>query len=68
MVNYEPHVSKTARYTIDETSNLLGIHRHTLRRYTKQGKICYSRRHADDRKFYFGKEILRFWRATSINF
>ena len=63
MVNYEPLVSRNTRYTIDETCCLLGIHRHTLRRYSKQGKIKFGIRGADSCKFYLGKEILRFWNA-----
>lgn len=63
MVNYEPPVSVGRRYTIEETSSLLGIHRHTLRRYTKQGKIKCSIRRSDNRKFYSGREIVRFWKA-----
>ena len=63
MVSTEPNVSLTGRYTIDETAELLGIHRNTLCRYAKHGKIRFGIRRADSRKFFFGSEILRFWRA-----
>jgi predicted site-specific integrase-resolvase len=63
MVNNEPRVGKTSRYTIDETCSLLGINRHTLRRYTKAGKIRCGYWLSTSRKFYYGSEILRFWKA-----
>lgn len=59
----EPKVAPTGRYSITDTCKMLGIHRNTLRLYTLAGKIkCGFRRHSG-RKFYFGSEILRFWKA-----
>ena len=63
MVTIEPRISMAGRYTIDETCTLLGIHRHTLRRYTEKGKIRCGVRRSTSRKFYLGSEILRFWKA-----
>ena len=48
---------------IDETCNILGVHRHTLRRYTNKGKIRCGYHRVNGRKFYLGSEILRFWRS-----
>lgn len=63
MIAGEPKVTETGRYNVTETCTLLGIHRNTLRRYTEQGHIkCGMRR--TGRKFYPGREILKFWRAT----
>ena len=63
MVNEEPKVSDFGRYSIEETSKFLGIHRHTLRRWTEAGKIRCGYRRATMRKFYEGREIKRIWRA-----
>ena len=38
MVNEEPKVSDFGRYSIEETSKFLGIHRHTLRVGQKLGR------------------------------
>lgn len=66
MVNEEPKVSPTARYSIEEAAALLGIHRNTLRRHTNTGPtgISCSFRKSNGRRFYTGLEIVRFWRAT----
>lgn len=58
-----PNVKPVNRYTIDETCELLGLHRNTLRRYTEQGKIKCGVRRCPMKKFYLGSEILRFWKA-----
>lgn len=64
MITYsEPNVSDTGRYSVTETCNVLGIHRNTLRRYTDQGLIKCGFRKQTARKFYAGREILKFWRA-----
>ena len=59
----EPNVSLTGRYTINATCELLGIHRNTLANYTNEGKIKCGHRRESKRKFYLGREILRFWKA-----
>ena len=64
MRSNEPNILMTSRYTITETSRILGIHRHTLREYTEKGLIRCGFRRANGRKFYLGSEIMRFWRAT----
>lgn len=61
----EPDVTPTGRYSVTQTSNILGIHRNTLRNYTNLGVIKCGFRRETFRKFYEGKEILRFWRAQA---
>lgn len=61
----EPQIIATARYSISQTCELLGIHRDTLRLYTdKQRIIKCGYRSIGNRKvkFYLGSEILRFWK------
>ena len=59
----EPNVAKTARYSLEETAQLLGVHPNTVIRYVKAGKLRYGVRRTNRRKFYTGMEILRFWRS-----
>jgi len=65
MVNEEPKVSPNARYSIGEAAQILGVHRNTLRRYTNTGPtgISCGFRKSNGRKFYTGKDIIKFWRA-----
>lgn len=59
----EPNVNELGRYSVMETCAALGIHRNSLRRYTEQGLIKCGFRKLSARKFYSGREILKFWRA-----
>lgn len=62
MTAIEPQVSASGRYSIGQVCSLLDIHRNTLRKKTNSGKIKCGFRE-DGRKFYLGREIIRFWRA-----
>lgn len=64
IVSSEPQVNMTGRYTVTQACQILGIHRNTLRTYTDQGLIKCGFRRVGCRKFYEGKEIIRFWKAT----
>lgn len=66
MVNEEPKVSPTARYSIQEAAAILGVHRNTLRRHTNTGPtgIACSFFKSNGRRFYTGRDIVKFWRAT----
>ncbi len=68
VTSIEPQVNLGGRYTINETCQLLGIHRHTLRAYTKAGFIhpIFKRKPTSmntPRIRYLGSEIIRFWRS-----
>lgn len=60
----EPKVNESGRYSVKQASEALGIHRNTLRSYTEQGLIKCGFRRASYRKFYEGREIIRFWKAS----
>ena len=66
MVNEEPKIPPTARYSIGQAAQILGVHRNTLRRHTNTGPtgISCNYRKSNGRKFYTGLEIVKFWRAT----
>jgi excisionase family DNA binding protein len=57
-----PHADRNRRYTLKETASLLGIHRNTLRRYIKEGRIdiVLAAGHA----YVSGADINQFWNTT----
>jgi excisionase family DNA binding protein len=57
----QPQVAKDARYSIAETCSFLGIHRHTLRAWTEQGRIKSITRRSNGRTAYRGADILNCW-------
>lgn len=59
----EPDVNSSGRYSVTQTCRILGIHRNSLRRYTEEGLIRCSFRKNPHRKFYTGREIMRFWQS-----
>lgn len=60
----EPSVKPASRYSINETCAILTISRKTLAKYTRSGYIKCGIHKNTLRKFYLGREIIRFWRAT----
>lgn len=54
-----PHADRNKRYSLKEASALLGIHRNTLRRYIKEGRISFIL--AQGHAFIYGSEINTFW-------
>ena len=63
MVTEEPRVKEASRYSLEEASKLLGMHRNTLLKYANKGIIKTGIRRSNSRRFYLGREILRFWKA-----
>lgn len=63
MIATEPRVAESARYSLNEASEILGVHRCTIIKWAKEGKIRYGIRRSNSRKFYLGRELLRFWKA-----
>lgn len=63
ITSIEPKVDRMARYTPTEAAQLLGIHRDTLLKYTRQGWIRAGQHKVTGRRFYLGAEIVRFWKA-----
>lgn len=60
----EPKVADNGRYTATETCKALGIHRDTLTRYRKSGRIKATYRKIDGRRVYTGSEIKKIWRMS----
>ena len=61
----EPSVNATGRYSVTQTCEHLGVHRNSLRNYTNAGLIKCGFRKGSYRKFYEGKEIIKFWKAQA---
>lgn len=63
MIQDEPKVADTSRYSITEVANILQMDVSTIRRLTHSGHIkCGYWRH-NGRKFYTGRDIKRFFNA-----
>jgi len=63
MTPHEPKVAASDRYTITQAAELLGMHRNTLCDYWRRGLIKCGFRRPTGRKFFTGREIVRFWNA-----
>lgn len=57
----QPQLNKDGRYSIAETCQFLGIHRHTLKAWTEKGIIKSIRRRSNGRPAYKGIDILSCW-------
>lgn len=66
ITSIKPKVELDGRYTVGETCSHLGIYRTTLQRYTEQKLIKCGFRKSSARKFYLGREIVRFWEAQMV--
>ncbi len=65
MTSEQPKVVLTAKYSIKETCELLGIHRDSLHKYTHvtcEINCGWHRRGGRLVKFYLGSDILKFWK------
>lgn len=60
------NISKTGRYSTTEAASLLGVNRSTLSRWLERGVIkCGYRRH-NNRRFYEGSELIRFFNSRAL--
>lgn len=64
MTETKPNIDPAGRYTIAKTCKLLGIDRSTLHRHTKKGNIKVHFRKCNNRPFYTGLDILKFWQIA----
>ncbi len=54
----------TARFSVSEACELLGVCRSTLHKWTRDGVIRANRRAANLRPYYTGKAIRDCWHAS----
>ena len=64
MTETKPNIDPAGRYTIAKTCELLGIDSSTLHRHTKKGNIKVHFRKCNNRPFYTGLDILKFWQIA----
>ena len=64
MVSIKPKCEPQARYTQKEAAALLGVNRHTIKRWEDSGCIRFQIRKAGRAKFTTGQQILKCWEAT----
>lgn len=57
----KPDVNPAGRYSIKETTKLLGIARSTLSEWDKKGYIKSHFHKAGYRRFYLGLDIIKCW-------
>ena len=60
----KPKVIEDARYSVREVTQMLGISRSTLYRYTEKGVVKCGRRRTNGRPFYTGRSVLQLWMAV----
>lgn len=60
----KPKVFEDARYSVREVTQMLGISRSTLYRYTEKGIVKCGRRRTNGRPFYTGRSVLQLWMAV----
>lgn len=66
MTSTRPNVVLDAKYSVSETAKLLGVHRNTIRNLANDKKLAFGiRKHNIRQRFFWGREILRFWMAEA---
>lgn len=61
MTNEKPMVTADGRYTQADVARVLGIDRHTVLSYERQGLLKFRVRKAGKRKVTTGAEIVKCW-------
>lgn len=64
MISIKPDIADSARYNIKETAALLKIDRKTLYNHSEQGLIRKRFHRSNNRPFFLGADIKRYWEAS----
>lgn len=64
MTPCEPDVLDTGKYGITKAAKSLGVSQKTFRKYVNAGLIKYGISRLNGRKFFYGSELKKAWRAT----
>lgn len=65
MICTEPDVVLSGRYNQAQAAKVLGVDRHTVRRYEKLGLISFRMKSAVGRKVTTGADIVRLWKRLN---
>ena len=66
MVSVRPNCEPDGRYTQKEAAQILGVERHTIKRWEDAGCIRFNVRKAGREKFTTGKQIIKCWETTYL--
>lgn len=66
MIATRPEVKPDRRYSQREAAEILGVERHTIRRWELDGCIRFCVRKAGRAKFTTGKQIIKCWETTYL--
>lgn len=61
MISEIPNIPRKARFSVKETADILKISKASLYRYIKDGFIKADMRLCNNRIFFTGGEIIKFW-------
>ena len=64
MVSARPNCGLYDRFSQKEAAELLGVVRHTIKRWEDSGCIRFQVRKAGRRKFTTGQQIIKCWEAV----
>lgn len=66
MVPVRPNCEPDRRYSQKEAAQILGVERHTIKRWEDAGCIRFNVRKAGREKFTTGKQIIKCWETTYL--
>lgn len=66
MVSVRPNCEPDRRYSQKEAAQILGVERHTIKRWEDAGCIRFNVRKAGREKFTTGKQIIKCWETTYL--
>lgn len=61
MVSLMPDIDDNSLYPIGEAARILGVHRHSLRKYAEKNLISSSVHHGNGRRMFAGAALKKFW-------
>lgn len=64
MIRTKPTCEPDGRYSQKEAAAILGVERHTIRRWETEGCIRFEVRRAGRAKFTTGRQIIKCWETT----
>ena len=66
MIPTKPVCDPDRRYKQKEAAEILGVERHTIKRWENDGCIRFTVRKAGRAKFTTGRQIIKCWEATYL--